>query len=110
MLTPTKRSSCSKASCASILFPPPLGGFQGQASDFLIHAEEMQRTKHRVTRLYAEHCGRTYEEVERTLDRDRYMTSEQALEWGLIDRNGSRHRCGERASRASWRWPGELRS
>jgi ATP-dependent Clp protease protease subunit len=64
----------------------PLGGFQGQASDFLIHAEEMQRTKHRMTRLYAEHCGRTYEEVERTLDRDRFMTAEEGLEWGLIDR------------------------
>ncbi|QOT79390.1 ATP-dependent Clp protease proteolytic subunit [Cupriavidus basilensis] len=71
---------------ASLHVHQPLGGFQGQASDFLIHAEEMQRTKQRVTRLYAEHCGRTYEEVERTLDRDRYMTSEQALEWGLIDR------------------------
>lgn len=71
---------------ASLHVHQPLGGFQGQASDFLIHAEEMQRTKHRVTRLYAEHCGRTYEEVERTLDRDRHMTSEQALEWGLIDR------------------------
>lgn len=71
---------------ASLHVYQPLGGFQGQASDFLIHAEETQRTKHRVARLYAEHCGRTYEEVERTLDRDRYMTSEQALEWGLIDR------------------------
>ena len=39
-----------------------------------------------MTRLYAEHCGRTYEEVERTLDRDRFMTPEEALEWGLIDR------------------------
>jgi ATP-dependent Clp protease, protease subunit len=64
----------------------PLGGFQGQASDFLIHAEEMQRTKQRMTRLYAQHCGRTYEEVERTLDRDRFMTAEEGLEWGLIDR------------------------
>ena len=37
-------------------------------------------------RLYAQHCGRTFEEVERTLDRDRFMTAEEALEWGLIDR------------------------
>jgi ATP-dependent Clp protease protease subunit len=71
---------------ASLHVHQPLGGFQGQASDFLIHAEEMQRTKHRMTRLYAEHCGRTYEEVERTLDRDRFMTAEEGLEWGLIDR------------------------
>ncbi|SJZ77476.1 ATP-dependent Clp protease, protease subunit [Enhydrobacter aerosaccus] len=71
---------------ASLHVHQPLGGFKGQASDILIHAEEIQRTKQRVTRLYAEHCGRTYEEVERTLDRDRFMTAEEALEWGLIDR------------------------
>ena len=64
----------------------PLGGFQGQASDIMIHAEEMRRTKHRMIRLYAEHCRRSYEEVERTLDRDHFMTAEQALAWGLIDR------------------------
>lgn len=71
---------------ASVHVHQPLGGFQGQASDILIHAEEMLRTKRRITRLYAEHCGRSYEEVERTLDRDRFMTAEEALEWGLIDR------------------------
>ncbi|MBB3120232.1 ATP-dependent Clp protease proteolytic subunit [Pseudoduganella violacea] len=71
---------------ASLHVHQPLGGFQGQASDIFIHAEEMQRTKQRVTRLYAEHCGRSYEDVERTLDRDRFMTAEEAVEWGLIDR------------------------
>ncbi|KAA6485228.1 ATP-dependent Clp protease proteolytic subunit [Agrobacterium sp. ICMP 7243] len=71
---------------SSIHIHQPLGGFQGQASDMLIHAAEMERTKHRMTRLYAEHCGRTYEEFERALDRDHFMTAEQALEWGLIDR------------------------
>jgi ATP-dependent Clp protease protease subunit len=39
-----------------------------------------------MTRLYAEHCGRTYEEFERAMDRDRFMTAEEALEWGLVDR------------------------
>jgi len=71
---------------ASLHVHQPLGGFQGQASDILIHAEEIQQTKRRITRLYAEHCGRSYEEVERTLDRDHFMTAEQAREWGLIDR------------------------
>lgn len=71
---------------SSIHIHQPLGGFQGQASDMLIHAAEMERTKHRMTRLYAEHCGRTYEEFERAMDRDRFMTAEEALEWGLIDR------------------------
>jgi ATP-dependent Clp protease protease subunit len=71
---------------ASLHVHQPLGGFQGQASDVLIHAEAMQRTKRHMIRLYAEHCGRTYEEVERTLDRDRFMTPEEGKEWGLIDR------------------------
>ena len=71
---------------ASILIHQPSGGFQGQASDMLIHAEEIFRTKQRMTRLYAEHCGRTYEEFEAAMDRDRFMTAEEAMEWGLIDR------------------------
>lgn len=71
---------------ASLHVHQPLGGFQGQASDVLIHAEEMRQTKDRMIRLYAEHCGRSYEEVERTLDRDRFMTPETALAFGLIDR------------------------
>ncbi|MDH1302660.1 ATP-dependent Clp protease proteolytic subunit [Achromobacter sp. GD03932] len=71
---------------ASVHVHQPLGGFQGQASDVLIHAEEIRRTKDRVTRVYAQHCGRSYEDVERTLDRDCYMSAEEALEWGLIDR------------------------
>ncbi len=70
---------------ASLHVHQPLGGVQGQASDIFIHAEEMQRTKQRITRLYAQHCGRSVEEVEQTLDRDRFMSAEQACEWGLID-------------------------
>ena len=71
---------------ASLHVHQPLGGFQGQASDILIHAEEMKRTKDRVIRLYAQHCGLSYEEVERVLDRDRFMTADGAAVWGLIDR------------------------
>lgn len=71
---------------ASILIHQPSGGYQGQASDMLIHAEEILRTKQRMTRLYAEHCGRTVEEFERAMDRDRFMTAEEAMEWRLIDR------------------------
>jgi ATP-dependent protease ClpP protease subunit len=52
----------------------------------LIHAEDILQTKRRLTRLYAKHCGRTYEEVERTLDRDHFMDAESARDWGLIDR------------------------
>ncbi|KOF00649.1 ATP-dependent Clp protease proteolytic subunit [Stenotrophomonas geniculata] len=70
---------------ASLHVHQPLGGVQGQASDIFIHAEEMQRTKQRITRLYAQHCGRSVEDVEQTLDRYRFMSAEQACEWGLID-------------------------
>lgn len=70
---------------ASLHVHQPLGGFQGQASDVFIHAEEMQKVKRRMIDLYARHCGRSREEVERTLDRDKFMTSEEAREWGLID-------------------------
>jgi len=71
---------------ASLHVHQPLGGFQGQASDIFIHAEEMRKTKERVIRLYAEHCGRSCVEVERTLDRDHYMSADEARDWGLIDR------------------------
>lgn len=70
---------------ASLHVHQPLGGYQGQTTDMLIHAEEMERTKKRMIELYAKHCGRSYQEVERTLDRDRFMTPEEGREWGLID-------------------------
>lgn len=71
---------------ASILIHQPSGGFQGQASDMQIHAEEILKTKQRMTRLYAEHCRRSYQDFENAMDRDRFMTAEEALDWGLIDR------------------------
>ena len=70
---------------ASILVHQPSGGAQGKVTDVLIHAEESQKVKARINRIYSKHCGRTIEEVERTLDRDRYMSPEEARDWGLID-------------------------
>ncbi|HLI66143.1 MAG TPA: ATP-dependent Clp protease proteolytic subunit [Caulobacteraceae bacterium] len=69
-----------------IVLHQPSGGFQGQASDIERHAEDVLETKRRMTRLYAEHCGRTYEEVERALDRDNFLSADQALAFGLVDR------------------------
>ena len=69
-----------------ILLHQPSGGFQGQASDIERHAEDVLETKRRMTRLYAEHCGRTYEEVERALDRDKFFSPEEAKAFGLVDR------------------------
>lgn len=76
---------------ASVLVHQPLGGFQGQASDIERHAEDIIKVKRRMNGLYAKHCGRTIEEVERTLDRDFFMTAEEARDWGIIDHvRGSR--------------------
>jgi ATP-dependent Clp protease protease subunit len=70
---------------SSILVHQPSGGFQGQASDIERHAENVVKTKRRLNELYAKHCGRSYDEVERKLDRDHFMTAEEAKEWGIVD-------------------------
>ncbi|RZA10904.1 MAG: ATP-dependent Clp protease proteolytic subunit, partial [Proteobacteria bacterium] len=69
----------------SIMLHQPSGGYQGKVTDILIHAEESRRLKRLTNEIYAKHCGRTYEEVEIALERDRYMTPEDALAWGLVD-------------------------
>jgi ATP-dependent Clp protease, protease subunit len=71
---------------ARIMLHQPSGGFQGQASDIERHAEDIVRTKRRLNELYAKHCHRSYEEVERTLDRDHFMSADEAKEWGIVDR------------------------
>ncbi len=70
---------------ARIMVHQPSGGFQGKASDIERHAEDIIKTKRRLNELYAKHTGRTYEEVERTLDRDSFMSAEEAKAWGLVD-------------------------
>ena len=67
---------------ASILVHQPSGGFQGKVSDIERHAQDIVKTKRRLNEIYARHCGRTYDEVERTLDRDHFMTAQEAREWG----------------------------
>jgi ATP-dependent Clp protease, protease subunit len=68
-----------------ILLHQPHGGYQGQASDIAIHAEEAVALRRRMEEIYAEHTGRTLEEVSDVLERDRYFTPPQAAEFGLID-------------------------
>ncbi|ODT07660.1 MAG: ATP-dependent Clp protease proteolytic subunit [Mesorhizobium sp. SCN 65-20] len=70
---------------SSVILHQPSGGFRGQASDIERHAEDILKLKRRMTRLYAEHCGRTEEEVARVLDRDFFFTAEEAKEWGIVD-------------------------
>jgi ATP-dependent Clp protease protease subunit len=70
---------------ARIMVHQPSGGFRGQASDIMRHAEDILKTKQRLNEIYVKHCGRTYEEVEQTLDRDHFMSSEEAKAWGIVD-------------------------
>ncbi|MDR3510394.1 MAG: ATP-dependent Clp protease proteolytic subunit [Caulobacteraceae bacterium] len=70
---------------ARIMLHQPSGGFRGQASDIERHAEDIIATKRRLNELYAKHCGRTYEEVETTLDRDHFMSADEAKAWGIVD-------------------------
>jgi ATP-dependent Clp protease protease subunit len=69
-----------------IMVHQPSGGFQGQASDIERHARDILKMKRRLNEVYVKHTGRTYEEVERTLDRDHFMTADEAQEWGVIDK------------------------
>lgn len=68
-----------------IMVHQPSGGFQGQATDILIHARETEKLKRRLNEIYVQHTGRTLEEVEEALERDRFMSPEEAKDWGLID-------------------------
>lgn len=63
----------------------PLGGFQGQASDFEIHAKEIIDLKRRLNSIMAKHCERPIEDLERDTDRDNFMTAQEAVDYGLID-------------------------
>ena len=70
---------------ARIMVHQPSGGFSGQASDIERHAQDIIKTKRRLNEIYAKHTGQPIEEVERVLDRDHFMTADEAKEWGLID-------------------------
>jgi ATP-dependent Clp protease protease subunit len=70
---------------ARIMIHQPWGGVQGQATDISIQAREILRLKDRLNEILAKHCGRTVEEVARDTDRDRFMSAEEAREYGLVD-------------------------
>jgi ATP-dependent Clp protease protease subunit len=69
-----------------ILIHQPSGGFQGQAADIEIHAEEILKIRKRLDEIFAEHTGQPIEQVHDDMDRDRYMKPTEAVEYGLIDR------------------------
>ena len=68
-----------------VMIHQPLGGFQGQASDFEIHAREILSIKEKLNRLMAEHTGQDYEKVARDTDRDNFLSAQEAADYGLID-------------------------
>jgi ATP-dependent Clp protease protease subunit len=68
-----------------IMVHQPSGGFQGQASDIELQAREIIELKKRLNLIYVKHCGQKLEKVESSLDRDNFMTPDEALKWGLID-------------------------
>jgi ATP-dependent Clp protease protease subunit len=70
---------------ARIMVHQPSGGFRGQASDIERHAEDIIKTKKRLNALYAKHTGKSVEEIERALDRDNFLSAEEAKDFGLVD-------------------------
>ncbi len=71
---------------ARIMVHQPSGGFQGQVTDILIHAKEVEALKRRLNEIYEKHTGKSYDQVHTALERDNFMTADQAKEFGLIDR------------------------
>ncbi len=68
-----------------VMVHQPSGGYQGQATDILIHAQETQKLKDRLNNIYVKHTGQKLKAVEAALERDNFMSAEEAKDWGLID-------------------------
>jgi len=68
-----------------VMVHQPSGGFQGQASDILRHAEDIMKIKKRLNDIYVKHTGQDYDTIEKTLDRDHFMSAEEAKAFGLVD-------------------------
>ncbi len=69
-----------------IMIHQPSGGYSGQATDILIHAEEITKIKKRLNQMYADHTGQPIERINDAMERDKFMSPEEALEFGLIDK------------------------
>jgi ATP-dependent Clp protease protease subunit len=76
---------------AKIMVHQPSGGFQGQATDIEIHAREILATRSRLNEIYVRHCGQPLSAVEDAMERDRFLTGPEAMEFGLIDSVVERH-------------------
>jgi ATP-dependent Clp protease protease subunit len=71
---------------ARIMLHQPSGGFQGQATDIMLHAQEILNIKKRLNDIYVRHTGQTLKKIEDALERDYFLTGEMAVEWGVVDK------------------------
>jgi len=71
---------------ARIMLHQPSGGFQGQATDIMLHAQEILNIKKRLNEIYVKHTGQALKKIEDALERDYFLTGEMAVEWGVVDR------------------------
>ena len=71
---------------ARIMLHQPSGGFQGQATDIMLHAQEILNLKKRLNEIYVKHTGQALKKIEDALERDYFLTADGAKEWGVIDR------------------------
>jgi ATP-dependent Clp protease protease subunit len=91
--TPGKRMALPNS---RILIHQPSGGFQGQASDIAIHAQETLELREQLDAIYSGHTGQTKERVREDMERDRFFTAEQAREYGIVDRVITSHELQKR--------------
>ena len=71
---------------AKVMIHQPSGGYSGQATDIDIHAQEILKTKKRLNEIYVKHTGQPIDVIEKNMERDKFFTSDEALEFGLIDK------------------------
>jgi ATP-dependent Clp protease protease subunit len=71
---------------ARIMLHQPSGGFQGQATDIMLHAQEILNLKKRLNEIYVKHTGQPLKKIEDALERDYFLTADMAVEWGVVDK------------------------
>src|SRR5204862_3996557 len=71
---------------ARIMVDQPCGGFQGQATDIMLHAQEIRNLKKRLNEIYVKHTGQSLKKIEDALERDYFLTAEMARDFGLVDK------------------------
>jgi ATP-dependent Clp protease protease subunit len=85
LLTAGEKDMRASLPNSRIMVHQPSGGFQGQVTDILIHAKEVENLKRRLNEIYEKHTGRTYDEIEKALERDNFLSAEDAKKFGIID-------------------------